>query len=173
MPKFLQINWSIRLVSVSLIGLLYVFDLFVLCIALEHIPDLIAVDIHNLSTLQIICPIMIWIVLLFFFASICFATYEGILSLRKLHRIPCNHCAFYTGDHRLKCTVHPCTAFSIDSLDCIDYEPKSRTYSPAFSLNTDFFDPLRPKLKSVKSRLKGPSSVKPLTFKEPSPLTKD
>jgi hypothetical protein len=45
--------------------------------------------------------------------------------LRRLHQVPCSRCAFYTGDYRLKCTVHPCKALSEEAIACLDYEPIS------------------------------------------------
>lgn len=47
---------------------------------------------------------------------------QGIQQLKRLHGIPCSRCAYFTGDHRLKCTVHPYTALSEDALDCVDFE---------------------------------------------------
>jgi hypothetical protein len=74
-----------------------------------------------------LCPILIWIVLVGFFLAICFATQEGIIRLKRLHQIPCSRCAFFTGNYRLKCTVHPCKALSEDAVDCLDYEPVAST----------------------------------------------
>lgn len=72
-----------------------------------------------------IFPIVIWIVLLLFFTSICFAVNEGARRLRRLYQIPCSKCAFFTGNYYLKCTVHPCKALSEEALNCLDYEPIS------------------------------------------------
>lgn len=41
---------------------------------------------------------------------------------RHLHRIPCSHCAFFTGDYNLKCTLHPYHALSEAAIGCRDYE---------------------------------------------------
>ena len=40
----------------------------------------------------------------------------------RLHQIPCYRCAFFTGDYRLKCTVHPSKALTEVAIDCVDYE---------------------------------------------------
>ena len=48
---------------------------------------------------------------------------RGVAHLRRLHQIPCSRCAFFTGDYRLKCTVHPCTALSEQAINCRDFEP--------------------------------------------------
>lgn len=68
------------------------------------------------------CPLLIWIVLLAFFLAICLAIQDGITRLKRLHQIPCSRCAFFTGDYRLKCTVHPCKALSEDAIECLDFE---------------------------------------------------
>ncbi len=85
--------------------------------------------ICDLSFAEILCPLAIWLILIFFFTAICFATRSSILQLRRLHQIPCNHCVFYTGDYRLKCTVRPCEAFSEAAISCMDYE---RACKPRF-----------------------------------------
>lgn len=68
----------------------------------------------------------------FFLWSIYVATQDGINRLRRLHQIPCHRCAFFTGDYRLKCTVHPTTALSEEALNCRDFESPS---CPAISSN--------------------------------------
>ncbi len=55
---------------------------------------------------------------------------EGISQLKRLHSIPCSQCAFFTGDYRLKCTVHPITALSEEAIGCCDYEPRSKPMCP-------------------------------------------
>jgi hypothetical protein len=47
---------------------------------------------------------------------------EGIIHLKRLHSIPCSRCAYFTGDYRLKCTVHPIIALTEEALECGDYE---------------------------------------------------
>ncbi|MEM9535671.1 MAG: hypothetical protein AAGA40_08380 [Cyanobacteria bacterium P01_E01_bin.45] len=46
----------------------------------------------------------------------------GARQVRRLHQIPCHRCTFCTGEWRLKCTVHPTTAFSEQAIDCRDFE---------------------------------------------------
>jgi hypothetical protein len=72
-----------------------------------------------------LCQILIWSILIVFSLVIGFATRDGIARLKRLHQIPCSGCAFFTGDHRLKCTVHPCKALTEDAIACLDYEPSS------------------------------------------------
>jgi hypothetical protein len=47
---------------------------------------------------------------------------SGWQHLRRLHQVPCDRCAFATGDYHLKCAVHPCRAFTEQSLGCLDFE---------------------------------------------------
>jgi hypothetical protein len=72
-----------------------------------------------------LCPILILMVSGFFCLSIYLAMKDAITRVRRLHQIPCSRCAFFTGDYRLKCTVHPCKALSEEAIDCLDYEPTS------------------------------------------------
>ncbi len=71
-----------------------------------------------------LCPLLIWLVLLCFFCAIFFAIQDGFSQLRKLHQIPCDRCAFYTGETCLKCTIHPYKAFTEAAISCEDWEAK-------------------------------------------------
>ncbi|MCS6959552.1 MAG: hypothetical protein RMK91_05825 [Pseudanabaenaceae cyanobacterium SKYGB_i_bin29] len=44
--------------------------------------------------------------------------------VREHHRIPCSRCVYFTGNYRLKCTVHPCSALSPQAINCPDFEPR-------------------------------------------------
>lgn len=46
---------------------------------------------------------------------------QGTNYVRRLHKIPCSGCAYFTGDYRLKCTVHPISALTEEAIDCMDY----------------------------------------------------
>jgi hypothetical protein len=50
---------------------------------------------------------------------------ENLNYLRRLHQIPCSSCKFFTGDYRLKCTIHPGKALSEEALNCQDFEAKN------------------------------------------------
>jgi hypothetical protein len=54
---------------------------------------------------------------------------QGNQYLRRLHSIPCSHCVFCTGDHRLKCTVNPRYACTETAIGCLDFESCSVAYS--------------------------------------------
>ena len=47
---------------------------------------------------------------------------EAISYLKRLHKIPCANCLYFTGEYSLKCTVNPSNAFSEQALDCRDFE---------------------------------------------------
>ncbi|MEM9482761.1 MAG: hypothetical protein AAGA83_03625 [Cyanobacteria bacterium P01_F01_bin.116] len=49
---------------------------------------------------------------------------QGANYVRRLHKIPCSKCTYFTGDYRLKCTVNPISALTEDAIDCIDYVSK-------------------------------------------------
>jgi hypothetical protein len=70
-----------------------------------------------------VCMIVVWTML----GSLSWLTWAtlraGWQHLRRLHQVPCDRCAFFTGDYRLKCTVHPYKALTEESLHCLDFEP--------------------------------------------------
>lgn len=85
------------------------------------------------SWLPLVCPVIIWGVLLSFFLVLLFAVKDGIRQLRRLHQIPCDRCRYYTGSQYLKCPVNPVSAFSEEAIHCRDYEPalsRPSTYHP-------------------------------------------
>jgi hypothetical protein len=59
------------------------------------------------------------------------ATWKSVqknwLHLRRLHQIPCSQCVFFTGEYKLKCTVHPCKALSEEAIGCIDYQTAKKS----------------------------------------------
>lgn len=55
---------------------------------------------------------------------------QGWQHLQQLHQIPCSRCAYFTGDYRLKCTVHPSQALTEEAIDCQDFEATTSVPSP-------------------------------------------
>ena len=55
---------------------------------------------------------------------------SGINYVKRLHQIPCSRCAFFTGDYRLKCTVHPYSALTETAINCSDYEASNNQKKP-------------------------------------------
>lgn len=69
--------------------------------------------------------ISFWVLLMIVFSfSVVRAFKQGAEQVKKLHRIPCYKCDFFTNDYHLKCTVNPSLACSEEALGCIDFEPK-------------------------------------------------
>ena len=52
---------------------------------------------------------------------------QGVNHLKRLHQVPCDNCAYFTGDYRLKCTVHPTIAMSETAIGCRDFIHKQGT----------------------------------------------
>ena len=52
---------------------------------------------------------------------------QAIGHLKRLHQIPCNKCAYFTGSYQLKCTVNPATAMSEHAIGCQDFLRGSST----------------------------------------------
>ena len=46
---------------------------------------------------------------------------QAVKHLQHLHQIPCDKCAYFTGDYRLKCTVNPIDAMSETAIGCRDF----------------------------------------------------
>jgi hypothetical protein len=59
------------------------------------------------------------------------AVLEGITHLKKLHAIPCSRSAYFTGDYRIKCTVHPRDALTEEAINCRDFSPREHPYDPS------------------------------------------
>ncbi|MGB3199594.1 MAG: hypothetical protein WBA99_01750 [Nodosilinea sp.] len=47
---------------------------------------------------------------------------DGVSRAATMHKIPCANCLYFTGDHRLKCPIHPKVALSESAIDCGDFE---------------------------------------------------
>jgi hypothetical protein len=62
------------------------------------------------------------LVIVSFVESLWKTSKQGWIYTRRLHKIPCSRCSFFTGDYNLKCTLHPHKALSEEAIDCLDYE---------------------------------------------------
>lgn len=47
---------------------------------------------------------------------------DGVSRATTMHKIPCAECRYFTGDHRLKCPIHPKAALSESAIGCADFE---------------------------------------------------
>ena len=55
---------------------------------------------------------------------------QAFSHLKRLHQIPCDKCAYFTGDYRLKCTVNPTIAMSETAISCRDFLYDDNPTSP-------------------------------------------
>jgi len=72
-----------------------------------------------------ICFVLAWGVMGMAALSIWSTARAAADNAYRMHQIPCTSCQFYTGDYRLKCTVHPQSALSERAIDCRDYEARN------------------------------------------------
>lgn len=69
-----------------------------------------------------ICLISAWALVILVIWTATASIRDSVGRAKKMHQIPCANCQFFTGDYRLKCTVHPSNALSDDAINCTDYE---------------------------------------------------
>ena len=46
-------------------------------------------------------------------------------NVSQAHQIPCRKCQFFSGNHHLKCAVHPSVALTEKAIHCSDYCPQN------------------------------------------------
>ncbi len=47
---------------------------------------------------------------------------QDVLAIaQRMHQIPCSQCRFFSGDYRLKCSLHPDWAATEAAIHCSDY----------------------------------------------------
>ena len=85
--------------------------------------DVIAIVLHVVGGVGV--TVGICVVLLFCVWRLLKTLQQGTSYVRRLHNIPCSRCAYFTGDYRLKCTVHPTSALTEEAIDCMDYASNS------------------------------------------------
>ncbi|WP_460207713.1 hypothetical protein [Scytonema sp. NUACC21] len=55
------------------------------------------------------------------------AARDSLTTAKQMHQIPCSGCQYFTGDYRLKCTVHPSIANTEEAITCLDYQAKTNS----------------------------------------------
>ena len=72
--------------------------------------------------LHLVLCFLVWSVIFtgLFWRSIAIAK-QAVSHLKHLHQIPCDKCAYFTRDYRLKCTVNPTIAMSETAIGCRDF----------------------------------------------------
>lgn len=82
-------------------------------------------------------------ILLFCAWRMLYTLQEGTSYVRRLHQIPCSHCAYFTGDYRLKCAVNPISALTEEAIGCGDYVSRSPGCGRVCSQNASPYQPIR------------------------------
>ncbi|MEM9806610.1 MAG: hypothetical protein AAF959_15155 [Cyanobacteria bacterium P01_D01_bin.56] len=85
--------------------------------------DVMALALRTVGSVGV--AIGIWLGLLLCVWRLAYTLQQGANYVRRLHQIPCSRCAYFTGDYRLKCTVHPMSALTEEAIGCMDYASKS------------------------------------------------
>jgi hypothetical protein len=68
------------------------------------------------------CFISAWIFVALLGWSLWDTTRTSLNYAARMHQVPCAHCQFFTGEYRLKCTIHPLDALSEAAIGCPDYQ---------------------------------------------------
>jgi hypothetical protein len=72
-----------------------------------------------------VCFVAAWILLLMAGWSTVSFMRDGVSRAKKMHKIPCTTCQYFTENYHLKCPVHPSIALSEAAINCRDYEERS------------------------------------------------
>ncbi len=75
--------------------------------------------------------ILVWVIFLLVFHKI--RTYRDDKVYVKsdfLTKVPCKKCQFYANNHYLKCAVKPDSVLTEKAVDCSEYTPKKKGFSP-------------------------------------------
>ncbi|MBE9232889.1 hypothetical protein IQ231_14670 [Cuspidothrix issatschenkoi LEGE 03284] len=75
--------------------------------------------------------ILVWVIFLLVFHKI--RTYgddKVYLKSDSLTKVPCKKCQFYANNHYLKCAVKPDSVLTEKAVDCSEYTPKKKGFSP-------------------------------------------
>ncbi|MEH2067527.1 MAG: hypothetical protein V7K47_05050 [Nostoc sp.] len=46
------------------------------------------------------------------------------------HKVPCKNCRFYSNNNYLKCAVNPSIVLTEEAMNCSEYSPNKRKFSP-------------------------------------------
>lgn len=75
-----------------------------------------------------ICFVCTWLFLGALGWSLFSAIRAATQRTQTMHQVPCTGCQFFTGDYRLKCTVHPAIANTEKAINCFDYYPNPNPF---------------------------------------------
>ena len=71
--------------------------------------------------LQPVYFISAWLFLVIFIWTIFTAVVDTIKRAKKMHKIPCTNCQYFTNNRYLKCTIQPNLANTEGAITCPDY----------------------------------------------------
>ena len=77
--------------------------------------------------MTLFCLVIAWSLSISICTSIIIYCINGFRHIRRLHRIPCSKCQYFTDSYYLKCTVNPELACSEAAIDCRDYLVQSQS----------------------------------------------
>ncbi len=69
-----------------------------------------------------LCLITAWVFILMLGSSVIAMVVDVINRAKKMHKIPCSDCQYFTNDYRLKCPVNPFQASTEEAINCQDYQ---------------------------------------------------
>lgn len=69
----------------------------------------------------VICGVAAWTFLLLLAWSLSRALRDTWRRAKRMHRVPCSRCMYFTDDYRLKCAVRPQVANTEAAIGCPDY----------------------------------------------------
>jgi hypothetical protein len=72
-----------------------------------------------------ICFVCAWGLIIIAAWSLWNTARDTVKTAKRMHQIPCANCQYFTGNHRLKCTVNPSLANTEDAIHCLDYQGKT------------------------------------------------
>ncbi len=81
--------------------------------------------INRIQTLIIpLRLITAWVFILVLSSSVIAMIVDVIKRAKKMHKIPCSNCQYFTNDYRLKCPVNPFQASTEAAINCQDYHKR-------------------------------------------------
>lgn len=69
--------------------------------------------------------VVAWSVVIMALWNIAAAAADTVSRAKRMHKIPCAYCKYFTDNPHLKCPVHPKIAMSEKAIGCPDYEEKT------------------------------------------------
>jgi hypothetical protein len=93
-------------------------------------PGLRVFLVIDTAFLIMACLGLIYIVRSSFFADRSKRRQHNI-GFKSCHRLPCNHCRYFSHNPYLKCSLHPTTVSTKQAIDCRDYAPHHAVASVA------------------------------------------